>query len=49
MIGRWSEFRAVRTLQSVEVKSEGEQIDTSGDDGEPFIGSLVGEFKLSIP
>ena len=48
-IGRWSEPRFVFVCQLVEVISEADANETSGEDGLALPGSLVGESQLRIP
>ena len=48
-IGRWSEPRFVFVCQLVEVISEADTNETSGELRLTLPGNLVGEFKLRIP
>ena len=47
-MGRWSELRVVKVCQLRIVERWAEQMDKSGEDLGPLVGSLVGEFSLRI-
>ena len=48
-IGRWSEPRFVFVCQLVEVITEADANETSGELGLALPGNLVGEFQFRIP
>ena len=45
-IGRWSELSVVRVVQSKSVAISGVERERSGEEGLPWVGSLVGESVL---
>ena len=48
MIGRWSEFKVLMGVQSKSRVRWAVAKEMSGDDGEPFVGSRVGESVLRM-